>query len=172
MFRQQCTGLACGGADGWGTMAGMGADFSIDDAIVVAARAHVGQRDKGRPSLPYLTHPMAVMASFDEPELQMIAVLHDAVEDGPANGVEISLESLRAAGAPERVVAGVDAMTHRKGESNQQYWARVRANPDARLVKLADIDHNADEARLCLLEASHAERLRAKYRAARAAVAG
>lgn len=37
--------------------------FSIDDAIVLAAQAHYGQRDKGRPNLPYVTHPLRVMAA-------------------------------------------------------------------------------------------------------------
>jgi (p)ppGpp synthase/HD superfamily hydrolase len=139
--------------------------FSTDDAILIAARAHAGQRDKGRPDLPYITHPMRVMAYFTEPVLQQIAVLHDSVED--SKGV-VTLDSLRRHGAPERVVAGVDAMTHRKGESDEDYWLRLRENPDALRVKdEADIEDNLDPARLALLPPERAERAVAKYTRAR-----
>lgn len=142
-------------------------DFTIDDALVIAARAHRGQRDKGRPAIPYVTHPVRVMCVFDDPTLQIIAVLHDAVEDSDG---AVTLESLTAAGAPPRVVAALDAITHPDGESNGDYWARVRANPDALMVKRADIADNSDPDRLALLEPAEAERLREKYRQARAAL--
>ena len=133
----------------------------------MATAAHRGQRDKGRPNLPYITHPMRVMAGFDDPVLQMIAVLHDAVEDGP-----LRLEEIREAGAPGRVVAGIEAMTHRTDESDYEYWARVRANPDALAVKLVDIEDNSDPGRLKLLPTEVAERLSDKYVRARAALLG
>ena len=141
--------------------------FDVDAAIVLAASAHAGQRDKGRPTLPYITHPLRVMAAFDDPELQQIAVLHDVVEDTP-----ITLDDLAAAGASPRVVAAVDVLTHRPDEPDDVYWARIATNPDARAVKLADIADNADEARLALLDRSRAERLRIKYATARAALGG
>ncbi|HEY6379814.1 MAG TPA: hypothetical protein VI316_11615 [Candidatus Dormibacteraeota bacterium] len=141
--------------------------FTVDDAIIMATEAHRGQRDKGRPNLPYITHPMRVMASFDDPVLQMIAVLHDAVEDGP-----LTLEEIQEAGAPGRVVAGIDAMTHRTGESDDEYWARVRANSDALAVKLVDIEDNSDPGRLKLLPTEVAERLSDKYVRARTALLG
>lgn len=142
-------------------------EFAIDDALVIAARAHRGQRDKGRPALPYLTHPIRVMSAFDDPTLQIIGVLHDAVEDSDG---AVTLETLAAAGAPPRVVAALKAITHPDGESNEDYWARVRANPDALAVKQADIADNTDPERLALLDAPTADRLRAKYQAARSAL--
>ena len=141
--------------------------FTIDDAIVLAAEAHRGQRDKGRPELPYLTHPMRVMTRFDDPELQMIAILHDAVEDSDGG---LTLDDVRAAGASERVVAGIASMTHGPEESNEEYWARLRQNTDAVQVKNADIDDNSDPARLALLSEEHRERLGGKYAQARAAI--
>jgi len=133
----------------------------------MAATAHREQRDKGRPNLPYFTHPIRVMAAFDDPVLQMIAVLHDAVEDTP-----LTLAQIREAGGPDRIVAGVEAMTHRRGEPDNEYWARLRANPDALAVKLADIEDNADPVRLGLLPPQDAERLTGKYARARAALLG
>lgn len=133
-------------------------ELSIDAAIVMAAEAHRGQRDKGRPDLPYITHPIRVMASFKDPVLQMIAILHDAVED-----TGLTLDDLRAAGAPARVITGVEALTHPKTESNEDYWARVRACPEALEVKLADIRDNSDPNRLALLPPADADRLSEKY---------
>lgn len=141
--------------------------FDVDAAIVLAASAHAGQRDKGRPALPYITHPLRVMAAFDDPELQQIAVLHDVVED-----TGVTLEDLVGAGASLRVVAAVDLLTHRPDEPDDVYWARIAAHPDARAVKLADVADNADEARLALLEPIQAERLRNKYAKARVALGG
>jgi guanosine-3',5'-bis(diphosphate) 3'-pyrophosphohydrolase len=144
--------------------------FDVDDAIVLAAQAHRGKRDKGRPNLPYVTHPLRVMSQFDDPILQMIAVLHDVVEDSPFGPYPVTLDDLVQRGAPDRVVAAVEALTHGDGETNADYWARAAANPDARTVKLADIDDNADENRLALLDPAAAHRLRDKYEKARAAL--
>lgn len=141
--------------------------FEIWDAIALAAKAHEGQFDKGRPTIPYITHPMRVMARFDDPILQMIAVLHDSIEDSEGR---VTIQTLLTLGAPRRVIDGVVAMTHRRGESNEEYWARVRANPDALAVKLEDINDNTDPNRLALLPPEQASRLRKKYRRARMAL--
>ena len=50
------------------------------------------------------------------------------------------------------------------------YYTRIRANPLALRVKLADIADNADESRLALLDEKTAARLRRKYANARKAV--
>src|SRR5688500_32635 len=120
--------------------------FDIQAAMTIAVSAHAGQWDKGRPTVPYVTHPMRIMATFDDPVLQLIAVLHDVVEDSP-----ITLDDLAAAGAPERVLAAVALLTHRKDEPRDDYLRRIRTNPDALAVKLADNVDNADPARLSLL---------------------
>ena len=138
-------------------------DFTIDDAIALAALAHAGQPDKGRPSLPYVTHPIRVMATFDDPILQMIAVLHDVVEDTP-----VTLDDLRAKGAPARVVDAVALLTHEdKSAPREDYLRRICTNADALAVKRADNADNSDPSRLALLDDDTAERLRAKYEADR-----
>lgn len=134
--------------------------FEIWDAIALAAKAHEGQFDRGRPTVPYITHPMRVMSRFDDPSLQMIAVLHDSIEDSEGR---VTLQTLLTLGGPRRVIDGVVALTHRRGESNPEYWARVRTNPDALAVKLADINDNTDPERLRLLPPETARRLRTKY---------
>jgi (p)ppGpp synthase/HD superfamily hydrolase len=134
--------------------------FTLDDAVLVAAVAHHGQRDKGRPSQPYLSHPLRVAAAFDDEVHQMIAVLHDAVED---SGGRVTTDLLRNLGAPGVIVDAVEALTHRDREPRSEYLGRVKANPDALEVKRADNRDNSHEARLALLPPVEADRLRRKY---------
>lgn len=139
--------------------------FGLEDAIEEAVRAHCGQLDKaGR---PYVLHPLRVMASFadaDEPT-QIVAVLHDVIEDTQA-----TIEYLRGLGLAKEIAAAIDAITHRPGEPNDVYWSRVKSNPLALRVKLADIDDNTLPWRLDQCDVATAERLTTKYAAARRAL--
>jgi (p)ppGpp synthase/HD superfamily hydrolase len=62
------------------------------------------------------------------------ALLHDVVETG-----RISLDDLRARTGDDRVVALVDLLTRRPDESERDYLARCASDPDALLVKRADL---------------------------------
>lgn len=82
-------------------------------AEALARAAHEGQVDKS--GAPYATHPERVAARVSEDdELVAIAWLHDVVEDTP-----ITLDDLRGREFPESVVAAVDALTKRAGESKE-----------------------------------------------------
>ncbi|MBO4204838.1 HD domain-containing protein [Micromonospora echinofusca] len=136
---------------------------TVADADALAARAHHGQVDKaGR---PYIDHPRAVaatLAGFGDHAV-MAGLLHDVVED-----TGVTLHDLRAAGYPEEVVRAVDAVTRRPDEPYLDMIRRAAADPLGRLVKLADNGHNSDPARLALLPAAQAGRLRERYAEARA----
>ena len=115
----------------------------LSTALSIMVNAHAGQFDKG--GAPYALHPLKVMhytKSSDE-EIQCIALLHDVVED-----TKITYKDLRDAGISERVIAGVKAVTKVPGETYDEYKARVIENPDARVVKRADLRHNSDIRRL------------------------
>jgi (p)ppGpp synthase/HD superfamily hydrolase len=85
---------------------------------------------------------MYYLKSEDE-ELQCIALGHDLVED-----TETTYTELRELGFTERVVKGIQALTKVPGETNEEYMARIKANPDAIRVKLQDLRHNSDIRRL------------------------
>ena len=134
--------------------------LSLTDVETIARRAHDGQVDKaGR---PYAEHLAAVARGVRERgggEEQIAAAwLHDAVEDEA-----LSEEWLAAAPLPKQVKAIVAAVTKREGEAAEQYAARILATPGALLVKQADLAHNADPARLAVLDAGTEARLTAKY---------
>jgi (p)ppGpp synthase/HD superfamily hydrolase len=113
--------------------------------------------DKG--GLPYILHPLAVMLSLpaSDVEARIVAVLHDVVED-----TETTLEKL-SEWMPDHLLAAVDAMSKRKGESNRAYWTRCKANAIAARVKVADMAHNSSPDRLACLSYEEQEYLSKKY---------
>lgn len=142
----------------------------IGAAFDLAVVHHRGQVDKaGR---DYLHAHVAdvvrrlALAGERDPEAYAVAWLHDVVEDTP-----VTIDDLRAHGLPEAVIEAVDAISHRLGEPRRDYYARVRANPLALRVKLADLDSNTDPGRLALLDGETRARLAIKYAIAREALA-
>lgn len=113
----------------------------LEKAILLATRAHAGQTDKS--GGPYLLHPLRVMLKLQGDEARQAAVLHDVVEDTP-----ITLEMLRQEGFSEAVVTAVDALSRRAGEAYADFIQRLKVNPIARRVKLADLEDNMDLRRL------------------------
>ena len=71
---------------------------------------------------------------------------------------------------PPEVTDAVDVLTHRNDESYDDYIRRIKANPIARKVKLADLAHNMDITRIAGDENLLAgyEKRRKKYEHARA----
>lgn len=128
----------------------------VGKAIEVAVKAHKGQIDKS--GMPYILHPLRVMYTLKDPYQMTIAALHDVVED-----TSVTISQLKAIGFPTRVLKGVDAMTHRKGESRETYYKRVRNNPDAREIKVKDIFDNISPDRMGLLTQPDRIRLTTKY---------
>lgn len=112
-------------------------------AIALAAIAHGPQIDKSGKA--YILHPLRVMQKSLQhgPAVQMVAVLHDVVED-----TWVTLDHLDRFGFAPEVVEAVDAITQRKGlESYFDYIERCRANRIAAVVKLADLADNSDPVR-------------------------
>ncbi|WP_367131300.1 HD domain-containing protein [Saccharothrix sp. HUAS TT1] len=130
--------------------------FTVEDAVRIARAAHEGQVDKsGR---PYIGHPLRVMERVAGEHARMAAVLHDVVED-----TSVTAEDLLSAGCPAEVVSTVLALSHRDGETQEDYLARVLTDPVAVEVKRADIADNTSPDRLARLDPATRDRLRAKY---------
>jgi (p)ppGpp synthase/HD superfamily hydrolase len=49
---------------------------------------------------------------------------------------------------PSNILTAIDAMTKQKGETYSDYLVRVKKNPIARVVKIADLTHNAKTERI------------------------
>ena len=131
---------------------------TVEDAISIAAQAHKGQKDKA--GAPYLLHPLRMMLRMNSETAMMAAVLHDVVED-----TDWTLGRLHEAGFSVEVIEAVDCLTHREGESYEQFVERVRTNPIARQVKIADLEDNMNIRRIGQLGAKDLERLEKYHRA-------
>ena len=112
-------------------------DHWIAQAQAIAIQAHEGQKRTDGSS--YINHPKRV-ADAVEARLKPIAWLHDVVED-----TRVTLEDLKKVGFPLYIIEAVDLLTHRKGEPNLSYWGKIKTNPDALAVKLADINDNVND---------------------------
>ena len=127
-------------------------------ALAIAEDAHKGQVDKA--VVAYIHHPLYV-ASLVEGELaKTVALLHDVVEDS-----DWTLEDLRKEGLLEEVVQAVGILTKKRNENYEEYILRVKQNPLARQVKLADLKHNSDLSRLANVTDRDRKRV-AKYQKA------
>jgi len=114
---------------------------TLERAISLAAQAHAGQVDKA--GQPYILHPLRVMLRVTTEEERIAAILHDVVED-----TSVTLEQLAEEGFSPTVVAAVEALTKRPGESRMEAAARAAENRVARTVKLADNAENMDLSRI------------------------
>ncbi|MEU9699931.1 HD domain-containing protein [Streptomyces sp. NPDC047981] len=131
----------------------------------LAVAAHAGQTDKaGRPYAEHLRAVAEGVRARGGSEEQIAAAwLHDAVEDDA-----LSAEWLDSAELPRAVKDMVLALTKRPGEDLEAYTQRILAVPGALLVKEADLAHNADPARLAVLDEPTRTRLTGKYATVRA----
>ncbi|MGE0233595.1 MAG: phosphohydrolase [Flavobacteriaceae bacterium] len=105
----------------------------------LAETAHKGQRDKT--GAPYIDHVRRVSAAVMPGEERVVALLHDVLEKGG-----MTEEDLSAAGLPATIRAAVDAMTRRRGESDEAFVRRAAANELALPVKKADLEDNLRQA--------------------------
>lgn len=117
----------------------------ISKAMKLAFQAHEGQVDKGGQS--YILHPLTVamtLASqgFDEDTITA-GLLHDVIED-----TQYSFEDLQAMGFHATVINALRLLTHDKDTDYMEYVRKVKENPIARAVKMADLLHNSDRSRL------------------------
>ena len=108
-------------------------------ALVFSYNAHHGQLDYN--GIPYIFHPLHLAEQMDDEISCCAALLHDVVED-----TAVTLEDLAAVFPPE-VVEAVALLTHEEGTDYFDYVRRIRSNPIALKVKLADLAHNSDATR-------------------------
>jgi (p)ppGpp synthase/HD superfamily hydrolase len=126
----------------------------LEKAIAIAVEAHAGKLDKA--GAPYILHPLRVMFRVASDEEKIVAVLHDVVED---HADVWPVERLCAVGFPPHLLAALDGVTKRDGESYEKFIERSAANPISLHVKLADLEDNLDVRRLPELTEKDRERL-------------
>lgn len=131
---------------------------TIEDAIKLALEKHHGQTDKA--GEPYILHPLRVMVQMLTEAEQIVAVLHDVVED-----TDVTLDDLRRMGYGEEIVQAIDHLSRREGESYDQFIQRIKPHPLAVRVKLGDLRDNMDIRRNANLDEKALKRFK-RYRKA------
>jgi (p)ppGpp synthase/HD superfamily hydrolase len=108
----------------------------LSKAIVFATNAHAGQKDKNNQS--YIFHPLRVMLNCSTKQEQIVAILHDVIEDTKytlfdlRNKLELDGEISKA----------LYAITRHENEPYFDYIDRVKTNELARKVKIKDLKDN------------------------------
>lgn len=129
-------------------------------AMKLCFAAHKEQVDKS--GLPYVFHPFHLAEQMEDEQTTIVALLHDVVED-----TQVTFADLEEMGFSREVIEAIRLMTHPEGVPYMEYVARIKDNPIARRVKLADLKHNSDLSRLDRVDEKALARVE-KYRAAMA----
>ena len=127
-------------------------------ALKISFNAHKDQVDKS--GMPYVYHPFHLAEQMNDENSTCVALLHDVVED-----TDISLDDLASEGFPAEVIEALTLMTHYDDVPYMDYVRKIKTNPIATKVKLADLEHNSDLTRLELVDDAALERAD-KYRRA------
>ena len=127
-------------------------------AMKLCFQSHKEQVDKS--GLPYVFHPFHLAEQMQDELTTVVALLHDVVEDS-----DVALEDLRSFGYPDPVLEALALLTHNDDTPYLDYVAKIKGNPIARTVKLADLKHNSDLTRLNRIDEKALDRVE-KYRQA------
>lgn len=110
-------------------------------ALKISFNAHKDQLDKS--GIPYVYHPYELATQMTTEAETCVALLHDVVEDTP-----ITFDDLIAEGFGEDIIEALRLMTHNDDTPYFDYVRKIKNNPIAKNVKLADLRHNSTESRL------------------------
>lgn len=123
-------------------MQALTAVITIDEALRIATEAHKGQRD--RANKPYILHPLRVGMAVSQlgEEYVIVGFLHDVFEDS-----DLVLWDYKDF-LSESQFDALDRLTKVSGESRRDNFERVKLNPIATAVKIADLEDNLDITRL------------------------
>ena len=127
-------------------------------AMKVAFEAHKNQTDKT--GLPYIYHPFHLAEQMTDEVTTCAAFLHDVAED-----TDITLDELAAMGFDGEILAVLRLLTHDEMVPYMDYVRKIKTNPLAVQVKLADLRHNSDLTRLDVVDEEALHRAE-KYREA------
>lgn len=131
-------------------------------AYEIAVCAHAGTvRKTGE---PYINHPLRTAKRVEsyEVDYQIVALLHDVVEDTDFTLDELSMFF------DSRVIRALDSVTHREGESYSDFIIRcVTGGSLPMVVKIADTLDNSSPEQLSIFPPAKRRSKRLKYRTAR-----
>ena len=112
----------------------------LNKAKAIVEREFANRYEEGE---CYKLHTYRVMESMDSEEEQIVALLHDIVED-----TEVSLADLEGEGFPKSVIGAVEDLTKGNEIKYFDYIEDLALNPLAAKVKIAELKDNMDVIRV------------------------
>ena len=110
-------------------------------AMELCFEAHKDQKDKS--GLSYVFHPFHLAEQMQTEETIIVALLHDVIEDS-----NFTINDLINEGFSKEIIDALMLLTHDDNENYMDYVRKIKSNPIAKTVKLADLAHNSDLTRL------------------------
>ena len=128
-------------------------------ALNLCFQAHKDQVDKA--GMPYVFHPFHIAEQMTTEDTIVTALLHDVAED-----TYVTVDYMETVcGFKPAVIEALRLLTHEKNVPYLDYIRKLKDNPIAREVKLADLKHNSDVSRLEVIEGNMLQNLK-KYKKA------
>ena len=115
----------------------------VRKASIISFEAHKNDVDKG--GYPYVYHPAYLASQMDDEITACVALLHDVIED---HGDIYTFEFLEEQGFYKEIIDALKLLTHDKNVEYMSYIKKIKTNPYAVKVKLADLRHNLDSRRI------------------------
>ncbi len=102
----------------------------------ITTEAHRGQKRKYNGE-DYINHPRRVSEKFTTENLQLVAWLHDVLEDS-----DFTAKDLLDRGIKAEVIDVIKNLTRQEGENYFNFIMKIKDNYQARIVKIEDIKDN------------------------------
>ncbi len=113
----------------------------INTAKQISREAHEGQKRKYNCE-DYINHPRRVASKFSTEDSQVIAWLHDVLEDS-----DFTVRDLLRRGINPHLIEIVECLTRQEGETYFNFIMRIKDIHQARIIKIADIQDNLTDLR-------------------------
>lgn len=127
-------------------------------ALKLSFEAHKNQVDKT--GVPYVFHPFHLAEQMTDEISTVCALLHDVIED-----TEYTFEDIHGMGFPQEVIDVLKLLTHEESVPYMEYVEKIKENPIAKQVKIADLKHNSDLTRMDVIDEKALQRTK-KYKQA------
>lgn len=114
-------------------------------ALKLCFESHKNQVDKS--GMPYAFHPFHLAEQMTDEKTTVVALLHDVIED-----TDYTINDLKNMGFEKDILDALALLTHNNDTPYMEYVARIKINPIARVVKLADLQYNSDLTRLNIVD--------------------
>lgn len=114
-------------------------------ALKLCFEAHKEQVDKT--DMPYVFHPFHLAEQMKDEETTVVALLHDVIED-----TDYTFDDLEKMGFGKTVIDALRLLTHESSVPYMEYVSKIKTNPIATAVKLADLEHNSDLSRFDIVD--------------------